>query len=373
MKGSDGKDGQNGKDGVNGTNGIDGKDGVNGINGTNGVDGKDGLGIKNVAINDDGDLIITFDDDSTLNAGNVVNKSNTLNENNKITFNTLEVTENNVYGKVSNETATFSFIKEINLIGNASYTVYTDLQGTNAIPTKTVYLEIGDNTFYVLETCGNDSNLYTVTIRRRPIYTVSFVTTGENSIPDQQVEEDSLAVMPTSSKSGYYWYCKYNEKYFDFSTQITENITLNADEKCMFILTELSDNNVSIQLALTLYVTHLEEIIVPSVIDGKTVIRLKRYAFGCSNATNIVLPETLEYIDDYAFNDSLKNITVITLPKSLKSFSTYAFYNYPSKLEKIVYNGTMEEWNLIEKGTGWEKYTYAKSIVCTDGAIELEK
>lgn len=194
-QGEKGDTGSAGTNGINGTNGVDGKsayqiwldngntgsetdflnwlkgkDGTNGVNGTNGTNGVNGLGIKNVKINDNGDLIVTFDDDTFINAGNVVNPNIKLNENNKIAFNTLIVNENNVYGKVSNDTETYSFINEIELISNVGYTIYTDLQGTNSIPTKTVNLEIGDNTFYILETCGNDSNLYTVTIRRKPVY-----------------------------------------------------------------------------------------------------------------------------------------------------------------------------------------------------------
>lgn len=61
-----------GKDGVDGKDGADGKDGVNGINGKDGVDGKDGRGITSVAVNANGELIITFTDSSSVNAGSVV-------------------------------------------------------------------------------------------------------------------------------------------------------------------------------------------------------------------------------------------------------------------------------------------------------------
>ena len=84
--GVNGKDGQNGKDGVNGKDGQNGKDGVNGKDGQNGADGaagkdgvdgkngsagKDGVGIKDCKINDNGDLILTLTDGSTINAGSV--------------------------------------------------------------------------------------------------------------------------------------------------------------------------------------------------------------------------------------------------------------------------------------------------------------
>lgn len=61
--------GKDGKDGINGTNGKDGKDGVNGINGIN---GKDGRGISSVAVNATGELVVTFTDGNSVNAGSVV-------------------------------------------------------------------------------------------------------------------------------------------------------------------------------------------------------------------------------------------------------------------------------------------------------------
>lgn len=73
VAGSDGKDGANGKNGTNGKNGADGKnglDGTKGINGKDGVDGKDGQdgkGISSANINENGQLILTFSDGSTVN------------------------------------------------------------------------------------------------------------------------------------------------------------------------------------------------------------------------------------------------------------------------------------------------------------------
>lgn len=67
--------GKDGKDGVDGKDGKDGKDGINGTNGKDGTDGKDGQndsdgrGIENAAINEDGHLILTMSDGTTINAG----------------------------------------------------------------------------------------------------------------------------------------------------------------------------------------------------------------------------------------------------------------------------------------------------------------
>lgn len=55
--------GADGKDGTNGTNGVDG---------TNGIDGKDGIGITNAEINISGELILTYSNGKSVNLGKVV-------------------------------------------------------------------------------------------------------------------------------------------------------------------------------------------------------------------------------------------------------------------------------------------------------------
>ena len=146
---------------------------------------------------------------------------------NGIVFKTLNVDGTNVYGKVPNTQATFSFINEVEIKGNATFVVSTDIYGIQQIPTKTVPLEIGDNTFYITETVGNDIRLFTITVRRRPIYTVSFNTDGGTFVSSQQVEEDSFATEPTTTttKEGY----TFNGWIYDFTTPITNNTTIKAN------------------------------------------------------------------------------------------------------------------------------------------------
>ena len=136
-----------GKDGTNGLNGKDGKDGTNGLNGKDGANGKDGTGIQSATINNNGELIVTLDDGTIINAGQVVAPEKRLDENNQITFKTFEKTDKTIYGKVSNDTETFYFTDEIELKGGASYSVYTDFDCSNEIISKVVKLNVGDNTF----------------------------------------------------------------------------------------------------------------------------------------------------------------------------------------------------------------------------------
>ena len=71
IKGEDGKDGSTPVIGYNGNWWIDNVDtgvpatGKDGVNGTNGKDGADGVGIKNVSIDENGNLLITYTDGTT--------------------------------------------------------------------------------------------------------------------------------------------------------------------------------------------------------------------------------------------------------------------------------------------------------------------
>lgn len=53
---------------------VVGADGKDGTNGTNGIDGKDGIGITNAEINASGELILTYSNGKSINLGKVVGK-----------------------------------------------------------------------------------------------------------------------------------------------------------------------------------------------------------------------------------------------------------------------------------------------------------
>ena len=72
VAGPKGDQGEPGTDGQDGQDGAQGPKGDKGDAGQDGTDGKDGRGIKSVTTNDKGDLIITYTDGTTENAGKVV-------------------------------------------------------------------------------------------------------------------------------------------------------------------------------------------------------------------------------------------------------------------------------------------------------------
>ncbi len=56
---------------IMGEAGINGENGADGQNGIDGIDGQDGLGIKELKINELGELVVTYTDDSTQNVGSL--------------------------------------------------------------------------------------------------------------------------------------------------------------------------------------------------------------------------------------------------------------------------------------------------------------
>ena len=61
-------------------------------------------------------------------------------------------------------------------------------------------------------------------------------------------------------------------------------------------------------------------------------------------------------------------IEEITLPNTIQNIKGLSFVGCTS-LSKIIYNGTVEEWNSIEKEENWINKNIL--IVCTNGDINL--
>ena len=146
-------------------------------------------------------------------------------------------------------TTTFSLINEFTLSPYAKWVLSSDIYGMNTIVTKTVPLDAGNNVYYALITSGDEEtiNLYTITIRRRPIYTVNFITNGGTSVDSQYVEETHFATEPTTTRAGY-TFVKWS---YDFTQPIMGNQTISASwrantdtaYKTEYYLQNLADDN----------------------------------------------------------------------------------------------------------------------------------
>ena len=95
---------------------------------------------------------------------------------------------------------------------------------------------------------------------------------------------------------------------------------------------------------------------------------MRRYT---GNIREVELPNTVVEIGEGAFSDyEFDSLQKINIPKSVKSIGDYAFEGCHN-LTSINYEGTIEEWEKITKGNGWNSNMFASYIQCTDGIYPI--
>ena len=124
-----------------------------------------------------------------------------------------------------NSVTEFSFLDDITVNGNATYTVSTDLSGDSVIESQIATLSEGDNRFYVSVTNGEDAKTYTVTIHRKHAYTVSFATGGGTEVEAQTVEDGATATVPTDPTRAGYTFAGWD---YDFTLPVKGDVVVNA-------------------------------------------------------------------------------------------------------------------------------------------------
>ena len=155
---------------------------------------------------------------------------------------------------------------------------------------------------------------------------------------------------------------------------------------------------------------------IQTVVFHNSVTKIGRNAFFlCLNIETLTIPDSVTDIDDWAFywcsslesvtiGEGLKNmggqiffecyslktlvfvdgatdignwmfggcssLTDVIIPKSMSKIARDAF-DRCSSLQSIYYNGTMKEWNAIDKETGWNSGVPATEVICSDGVVSL--
>ena len=136
----------------------------------------------------------------------------------------IDLATKTAYLKVANAVTDYDFIDKFAVADGARFDVCTDKQCNNKIASKRTDLIVGNNVFYILVTNGNDVASYTVTLRRRPIYTVTFNANGGTAVETQQVEEDGFATAPTTTRKGY----EFMAWDYDFSSPVLREEVVTA-------------------------------------------------------------------------------------------------------------------------------------------------
>lgn len=119
--------------------------------------------------------------------------------------------------------------------------------------------------------------------------------------------------------------------------------------------------------------TLLEVITLPN-----TITTIKGHSFrNCISLKSINFPEGLLYIggndnyemQSYAF-EGCTSLTQIDLPHSLLAIGGWSFDDC-TNISSINYNGTIEEWGNVYKGTAWARGVATTVVHCTDGDVNI--
>ncbi len=87
--------------------------------------------------------------------------------------------------------------------------------------------------------------------------------------------------------------------------------------------------------------------------------------------TSVTLSNKLTYIGDSAFHNC-QELTSIAIPHTVTYIGPSAF-DLCEKLSTITYDGTLDEWEKVEKENRWAKDCPATVVVCSDGNAPIEE
>ncbi len=108
-----------------------------------------------------------------------------------------------------------------------------------------------------------------------------------------------------------------------------------------------------------------------SITITDSVTSIGESAFSrCTSLTSVTIPDSVTSIGEYTFS-WCESLTEVTIPDSVTSIGYGAFIRCEN-LASITFNGTVEEWDAIEKDSSWNYNVPAKEVICSDGKVALE-
>ena len=88
----------------------------------------------------------------------------------------------------------------------------------------------------------------------------------------------------------------------------------------------------------------------------------------CGDGDDFVIPNGVTSIGGWAF-EKCSGLTSITIPEGVTSIGDEAFSGC-SGLTSIIYQGTREQWENVDKGDEWDEYTGDYVVHCSDGNVD---
>ncbi len=244
----------------------------------------------------------------------------------EISSDVYEINGTNLFVKIPNNQTSFSFANTINVAKGASYKVYihSSCQEHYSIPSYMVNnLNEGDHTYYFLVSNGTEiPQVYTVTVRRRPMHKVYLSSGTYQTVSNRLIEEDQYVTnLPNITRTGYdFAGWDYNGEPITKTTYIDALWTVKED---------WSNFNFTVEWDSTNY---CEKVIINGIKD-KTV-------------TEITIPEGVTVIDSYAFKNC-NLLERVVVPSSVTDIYNYAFNNC-RLINEVDFLGNINQWCSIK-------------------------
>lgn len=227
--------------------------------------------------------------------------------------------------------------------------------------TQLTTLEIGENVTtlpdYAFYKC-NSLKYATITDSVKKIGSYTFYACGNLSgitIPDAVTEIGEYAFFNCSGLT-----------VAEIGDGVTQ-IGASAFDGCSS-LTELTipEGVTSIGIGAFSLCTGLESITIGSdveILDGSAF-------YGCSSLSNVILPDNVTEIGIAAFFNC-NGLTSVTIGGGTATIGEMAFSGCIN-LAEIRFNGTIAQWNAIDKGDEWQTDVPSTQVICKDGAVDFD-
>ena len=300
--------GKDGKDGVNGTNGVDGKDGTNGKDGT---DGQDGVGIANVTVSNEGALSVTLTNGTVLDLGNIKGADGIG----------ISKSEVNASGELV-LTYTDGTVKNLgNIVGS------NGVDGQDGVGIKTVTLS---STGELMITLSDNSVINLGNVKGEKGDKGDKGDKGARGEKGEKGDKGDTGrgIAKTELVNG-----ELIITYTDGTKENLGSVSNAESEYSSGLQYTLNEDNNSYTLSSAGELFNSTKVVIPETYKGKPVTKIGERAF---------------YSTQLYGSDSSKGapINELILPSTIKSIALEAFYN--CKIEKVVFEGTIEEWCSIQ-------------------------